>query len=43
MGASGSRGTASPATGRAWRHIGEEEIDHDRGCNEDESKTVAAP
>src|SRR6202171_1704897 len=28
--------------GRAWRHIGEEEIDHDRGCNEDESKTAAA-
>ena len=28
--------------GRAWRHIGEEEIDRDRGCNEDESKTAAA-
>jgi hypothetical protein len=28
--------------GRAWRHIGEEEIDHDRGCNDDESKIAAA-
>jgi glucose-6-phosphate 1-dehydrogenase len=28
--------------GRAWRPIGEEEIDHDRGCNEEEGKTAAA-
>ena len=28
--------------GRAWRPIGEEEIDHDRGCSDDESKTAAA-
>jgi hypothetical protein len=28
--------------GRAWRPIGEEEIDHDRGCSDDGSKTAAA-
>ena len=28
--------------GRAWRPIGEEEIDRDRGCNDDEGKVVAA-
>jgi glucose-6-phosphate 1-dehydrogenase len=28
--------------GRAWRPIGEEEIDRDRGCNDDEGKVAAA-
>jgi glucose-6-phosphate 1-dehydrogenase len=28
--------------GRAWRPIGDEEIDRDRGCNDDEGKVVAA-
>jgi glucose-6-phosphate 1-dehydrogenase len=28
--------------GRAWRPIGEEEIDRDRGCVEDEDKVAAA-
>ena len=28
--------------GRAWRPIGEEEIDRDRGCNDEEGKTAAA-
>jgi len=28
--------------GRAWRPIGEEDIDHDRGCNDDEGKVAAA-
>jgi glucose-6-phosphate 1-dehydrogenase len=28
--------------GRAWRPIGEEEIDRDRGCNDDEGKIAAA-
>ena len=28
--------------GRAWRPIGEEEIDHDRGCNDDEGKVATA-
>ena len=28
--------------GRAWRSIGDEEIDHDRGCDEDQGKTAAA-
>jgi hypothetical protein len=28
--------------GRAWRPIGEEEIDRNRGCNDDEGKIAAA-
>jgi hypothetical protein len=28
--------------GRAWRPIGEEEIDRDRGCSDDEGKVAAA-
>ena len=28
--------------GRAWRPIGEEDIDRDRGCNDEEGKTIAA-
>jgi len=28
--------------GRAWRHIGEEDIDKDRGCQDDEGKAAAA-
>jgi glucose-6-phosphate 1-dehydrogenase len=28
--------------GRAWRRIGEEEIDRDRGCGEDQSRPAAA-
>jgi len=28
--------------GRAWRPIGDEEIDRDRGCNDDEGKVAAA-
>src|SRR6266404_3930023 len=28
--------------GRAWRPIGEEEIDHDRGCSDDEGRVAVA-